>query len=182
MNLLALDLSLTSTGWAAKFEAQSVASGTFCPKAQGVQRLQEGARWIETLVGVYRPSLILLEGYSFGSGVRGSATRAHSTGEFGGVIRLRIYQLGIPMVEIAPAVRAKFAAGKGNAGKDQVLVEAVKRLGYQGHSKDEADALWLLQAGLIRYGQPGAIRPPQAHLAALDSVEWPSDLLLQRAS
>lgn len=169
MNLLALDLSLTSTGWAARHPAdQTEASGTFTPKGTGAPRLHSAHVWLDRLCDVWRPDLVIVEGYSFAS-----PNRAHQLGELGGIVRLRLYQRGFAFVELAPKVRAKLAAGKGNAAKELVLVEAVKRLGYEGASHDEADARWLLQAALIRYGLPGAVRLPASHLAALDGVDWP---------
>lgn len=172
MNLLALDLSLTSTGWAA---AYPVASGTFCPQSRGAQRLADAAAWLDRMLDLYRPELVLLEGYSFGS----RFTRAHALGELGGVVRLGLHRRGVPMLELAPKVRAKLATGKGNAGKEQVLAEAIRRLGYAGHSNDEADALWLLQAALIHYQLPGGpnlprVNLPKAHLDAITDVEWPA--------
>lgn len=178
MNLLALDLSLTSTGWAAQHGAPPVASGTFNPKGTGAPRLHSVVVWLGTLLKVWTPDLVVLEGYSFAS-----PNRAHHIGELGGVVRLQLFQRGFPFVELAPKVRAKLATGKGNAGKDQVLVEAVRRLGYRGHSNDEADALWLLQAALIVYAQPGAVELPRDHRAALGGVDFPfAGALLARAS
>ena len=72
-----------------------------------------------------------------------------------------------------PSCRAKLATGKGNASKDAVLVAAVRRLAYDGHLHDEADALWLLQAALHHYGLPGAVDLPKGHLQALDKLRWP---------
>lgn len=175
MNLLALDLSLTSTGWAAKHGAQPPTWGTFKPKDQGAQRLQGIVTWLDTLLDVWKPEVVLVEGYSFGS----QLSRAHALGELGGVVRLRLFQRAQLVVEVAPKTRAKFATGSGNAGKEQVLVEAVKRLGYIGHSNDEADALWLLQIGLQGYACSEAVRVPSGHMAALDAIEWPT---LRRAS
>ena len=39
----------------------------------------------------------------------------------------------------------KFATGKGNADKSAMIEAARQKLGYQGNSDDEADALWLWQ-------------------------------------
>lgn len=167
MNLLALDLSLTSTGWAATDGRGSVASGTFSPKGKGAGRLQVAVSWLDEWLDNWEPQVTILEGYAF------RAHGAHYAGELGGVIRLRLHQRCKIVVELPPACRAKLATGKGNAGKEQVLVEAVKRLGYDGHSNDEADARWLLQAALIRYRLPGAVTLPQAHLDALTKIEWP---------
>lgn len=49
---------------------------------------------------------------------------------------------------IAPMQRAKYATGKGNAGKDEVLAAAIRKFGYQGSSNDEADALVIAYLGL----------------------------------
>ena len=38
----------------------------------------------------------------------------------------------------------KFATGKGNAGKPQMIQSAKEKLGYTGNDDNEADALWLL--------------------------------------
>lgn len=169
MNVLALDLSLTSTGWAVKHGTDRPTWGTFAPKATGVVRLAAFAAWLDTITTLYRPDLVVLEGYSFGS----RNSRAHALGELGGVVRLRLHQRGIPFVELAPKVRAKLATGKGNAGKDEVLAAAIRRLAYDGHSNDEADARWLLEAALQAYLMPGAVKLPASHGFALLGVDWP---------
>lgn len=173
MNLLALDLSLTSTGWAAKHTDHRVASGTFCPNTLGVERLAAFDGWLGRMLDIWTPDLVVLEGYSFAS----QNSRAHSIGELGGVVKLQLHRRRQRFVECPPAVRAKLATGKGNAGKEQVLVEAVRRLGYDGHSNDEADALWLLHAALVRYGSAAAVVLPKAHREALASIEWPVEPL-----
>lgn len=37
----------------------------------------------------------------------------------------------------------KFATGKGNASKDQMILAAKEKLGYTGDNHNEADALWI---------------------------------------
>lgn len=39
----------------------------------------------------------------------------------------------------------KFATGKGNAGKPQMVEAAQKKLEYEGNDDNEADALWILK-------------------------------------
>lgn len=175
MNLLALDLSLAATGWAAKYADRPVASGVMHPAFEGAARLESAVNGLEVLLRAYDPDLVVLEGYSFAS-----PNRAHQVGELGGVVRLRLHQLNRATVILAPKVRAKLATGRGNAGKDEVLAEAIRRLGYAGHSTDEADALWLLQAAMIAHLIPGHVRVPKANGEALDGVTWPR--LLARAS
>lgn len=169
MNLLALDLSLTSTGWAANDGNARSKSGTVSFPGRGVARLAAATEWVDSMLSGWEPRLVVIEGYAFGR-----PQQASHIGELGGVVRLHLYRQRVPFVELPPACRAKLATGKGNAGKEQVLVEAVRRLGYQGHSNDEADALWLLQAALITYRQGGAVQLPQAHLDALKKIEWPA--------
>lgn len=165
MNVLALDLSLTCIGWASNGET----SGTHEPVGRGVHRLGGVLNWLDRMLLDTQADMVVLEGYSYAS--RGRAIV--SLGELGGVVRLHLHQRGVPVVEVPPSCRAKLATGKGNAQKDAVLVEAVRRLGYQGHAHDEADALWLLQAALVHYGLPGAAELPKAHRDALAKVSWP---------
>ena len=56
----------------------------------------------------------------------------------------------------SPGEIKKFATGKGNAGKDQMLAAAKSRLDYQGHSHDEADAIWILKLSENDYGAANA--------------------------
>lgn len=162
---IAFDLSLTCTGWCSGLE-----TGTLVPPKgadRGVPRLQ----WIRTqvleLVEKEEAQLVVLEGYSFAS--RGRAII--SLGELGGVIRCALADAGISFVDVAPSCRALFAAGKGNASKEQVLAQAIRRLGYAGHSHDEADALWLWTMAHARdRGEPLTATQQRA----LAAVDWPA--------
>lgn len=169
MNVLALDLSLTAIGWAERYGGIQM-SGSFAPRYRGVERLADVAEWLDGRLGVPGMyGMVVLEGYSFAS--KGRAVV--SMGELGGVVRLWLYDHAQPFAEIPPSCRAKLATGKGNASKDAVLVEAVKRLAYPGSDHNEADALWLLQAALHHYQLPGRVELPKAHLDGLTKIVWP---------
>lgn len=109
------------------------------------------------------------------------AARAHGIGRTGmlhGVIRLALadaVDTGFvqAVVFVPPASLKRYATGKGNAGKPQVMAEAIRRLDYQGSDDNEADALWLRQLGLARYAPDLAVAVPQTHLRALDGIAWP---------
>lgn len=166
---LALDLSLTASGW-----ARGESAGVLSPPSQsliGPRRLA----WIrdQVLELAHGVDLIAIEGYALGS-ARG-ASRSHATGELGGVVRLAIWEASIPFVVVPPASLKKYATGKGNSGKPEVLAAAIRRLGYLGHDDNEADALWLLQMARARYGLPGAIVVPAGHRAALEAIDWPEN-------
>lgn len=167
MRVLALDLSLSSTGVA---NVDGSTTRWVPPKSVGgMDRLhwftqQLGHAWV-----VQRHDVVVIEGYSFGTARQ--ASHAHALGELGGVIRLTLWRNQVPYVDVPPASLKKYATGKGRAKKELVLVEAVKRLGYEGSSNDEADALWLRAMALDAYGEP-VVAMPAVNRSAIDAVQW----------
>lgn len=168
MRVLALDLSLTSTGVA-------LPDGTvqrLTTPLRGCERLahlrNSVARLCVDEVGRPKADLVVVEEYAFSR----AAAHSHELGELGGVIRLWLHESLIPWCPIGPSTLKKFATGKGNASKEDMLVAAVKRLGYDGSSNDEADALWLRAAALDAYGIP-LVEMPKAQRDALGKVDWP---------
>jgi Holliday junction resolvasome RuvABC endonuclease subunit len=178
MRVVALDPSLACTGVA---DSALPKPFTISPPAglTGPGRLY----WIQkrVLQAVEGADLVAIEGYA-----HGAKNQAHQLGELGGVIRLTLWCLKIRYVDAAPAHRMRIATGKGLAKKEAVLAAAIHRLGYQGHSFDEADALWLLQLALHQYGLQGAVPLPKSHLEATgrSKTEWPTreQLAEQKAS
>ena len=83
-----------------------------------------------------------MEGYSFAS----RHSQAHSIGELGGVIRLLLWESGIPYVLIPPTCRAKFATGKGNASKNEVVSAVSARTGivWSNPGADDKCDAWIL--------------------------------------
>lgn len=164
MKICAFDLSLTCTGY-----ADADGSGVLVPpaaKSRGVERLQ----WIRdaVLLRAAGADVVVLEGYSFASQGRAIV----SLGELGGVVRCALADAGIRWTEIAPASRAMFATGKGNAAKPEVFAAAIRELSYRGNSLDETDALWLYRMALERY-EPGSIRLNEKRRQAMGKVSWP---------
>lgn len=88
-----------------------------------------------------RPSLVIVEGYSYGS--KGQAVI--DLGEFGGILRAALVDR-FRVIEVAPTVVKKFATTKGNAGKELVIGSMTKRFGCVFDNSDQYDALalWLL--------------------------------------
>ncbi len=165
LQVVAFDLSLTCTGW-----ADASGCGVLVPPAtvnRGIPRLL----WIRAAIldRAAGAQLVVLEGYSFAS--RGRAIV--SLGELGGVIRCALADSGLASVDVPPSCRALFATGKGNASKEQVLAEAIRQLGYMGHSHDEADALWLRRMALEHYGLATITTGYQRKLKALAKIDWP---------
>lgn len=175
--VVAFDLSLTSTGVADRNGTRRIR-----PKTTGCERLAEIRDAVLLACHPHvtldeqiwcvggrcdtRPDLVVLEGYSYGS-----PNQAHPIGEMGGVVRLALFEAGIRFEVVPPAVIKTYATGKGNASKDDVLLAAVRRLGYEGASKDEADALWLYALAMDAMGAP-VVTVPANHRKALRSLAW----------
>lgn len=163
MKIVALDLSLTATGYAVTGGRHGVLEP---PKPLGgIRRLQ----WIRDAIlhlsfGV---DVTVIEGYAFAA----HASHAHELGELGGVVRCALADRKRTYVDIPPANLKLFACGKGNAKKDEVLADAIRRLGYAGHSKDEADALWLLEMAAAYYDERDL---PETKQRALAKIPWPT--------
>ena len=131
--VLALDLSLTSTGVASD-------EGTFTIKTSetGAERLAYIRDEVRKAVFRYVPEVVAIEGYAYAR-----ANQAHQIGELGGVVRLLLHDMGIDTLIVPPASIKKWATGKGNADKDTMLEVAIREFAFEGHGNDEADA-WLL--------------------------------------
>ncbi|MFC4373330.1 hypothetical protein ACFO5K_04375 [Nocardia halotolerans] len=80
---------------------------------------------------------------------------------------------GVPILPVAPNIRAKYATGKGNASKDEVLAAAVRRYPLLDiNSNDTADAVILMAIGRRLIGDPIDDLPAK-HLEALATLEIP---------
>jgi Holliday junction resolvasome RuvABC endonuclease subunit len=131
----------------------------------------ERLRWIRDSVLDFTDldALVVVEGPSFGS--RGNAV--HQLGGLWWLITEALDRRGCLLAVASPQTRAKYATGRGNAGKDEVLAAAVRRFtAFMVVSNDEADALILCAMGCDRLGMPIAPMPAE-HRKALNAVDWP---------
>ena len=172
--ILGLDLSLTSTGIVLVDENGSIAVRRLQPKIRGLDRLDFIAQTVATTTSPvlgYGVGLVVLEGPAFGA--KGSAY--HQLAGLWWLVRHRLWNLEIPVAEASPSEVKKYATGKGNAGKDEVLAAAVRRfpdIAADQLNNDIADALWLAAMGARHLGQP-IDDVPQVNRTALDKVQWP---------
>lgn len=164
-NVVGLDLSLTSTGLCVEGDAITISTSV-----KGVERLRSIAREVMLRVMPLQGPAVCIEGYSFGS----RNSQAHAIGELGGVIRLNLWELDIPYVEIPPTCRAKFATGKGNAAKNEVVSAISARTGiiWSGKGADDMCDAWILEEmGRCYFGRE-RFDWPQVNRSALDKVDW----------
>lgn len=139
------DLSLTKSGLA--LGDGSLLTITPLPALKGYARLRPMAQAILERIGK-RHRLIVIEGYDPHPLGALALVRA---AELGGIIRAGLTELRVPFLDCPPSTLKKFATGKGNASKDDVLV-AAELAGARPQTSDEADAYWLRRIGLELLG------------------------------
>lgn len=165
VNILALDLSLTSTGYCHGGE-----TGVIAVDETGPARLSKIRKEVENLVNGFSIDIIAIEGYSFSS----RNSQAHSIGELGGVIRLLLWELDKPVIVIPPTCRAKFATGKGNASKNEVIssISAKTGLVWQNPGADDKCDAWVMEEMVLCQLGKSRFNWPATHAAALEKVDW----------
>jgi len=162
---LGIDPSLTSLGISMSGQTVSIRR-----ESTGPQRLVEIRDNVMHVVRHNKIDCVAIEHYSYAS----RNSQAHSIGELGGVLRVALYEEGIPTVEIPPTCRAKFATGKGNAGKSEVVSAISARTGIVwngGDGTDRCDA-WVLEEMLRFQLGMSVIDWPKSHTDALEKVDW----------
>lgn len=188
--VLGLDLSLTSTGRAT---VPNPADGTPTTRVIGSDAAGDAYpdRWVrlvtmtdrilwpsdehpltEAIDPAHEPDLVVVEGPSYGSSAQKSASIHDRAGLWWHLVGT-LYDRGTPVAVVAPTTRAKWATGRGNAGKSEVAV-AVARLWphHDARTDDEWDALALATMGAQWLQWDGI--PSRAHQAlTLAAVTWP---------
>lgn len=163
--ILGLDLSLTSTGYCHNGEAGCISVNVF-----GAERLRNIAGEIGNIVVGNKIEAVAIEGYAFAA----RHSQAHSIGELGGVVRVTLLSMDIPFVVVPPTCRAKFATGKGNAGKSEVIssISAITGIVWKGgHADDMCDA-WVLEEMVLAKLGYAKFKWSEISLSALEKIDW----------
>ena len=160
MRILALDLSLTATGWCC-----DGVTGVIKPKTRGWERMNQIT---SAILDLHQDAdIVVLEGYSYGSQGR-AIVQIHGLGE---IVRFKLWKAEVPYADVPPSTLKKFATGKGNAGKDEMISCAIRKFGFEGADNNEADAYLLWQMAQDFYC--GGTTLTQYQMNALAKVEWP---------
>lgn len=176
--VIGIDLSLSSTGLAFVdpdiYETQLIK-----PRA----RLDGHARlsWLVGAIGEHTQGagLVVVEGPSYGSA---AAQRGHH--ERAGLWWMVTHQLwlwDVPCAIAPPACLKRYATGRGNAKKEDVLIAVIRRYPAFIGNNDAADALVLAAMGADWLGR-AVTDMPKTHRAALDGVAWPTTLEVPNAA
>lgn len=170
MLIAGLDLSTKRVGMATH-SGELVSITAHAGAADPYRRLHELGREIERAFRLRppMPDLVVIEDYSLGSPGRISLIRL---GEVGGVVRTRLFELGVDCRFVPPASLKKFATGHGNADKTRMVDRAIE-LGARGSvNDDEADAFHLRRMGLAAHGLLGHLSPEELSAIADCGVAW----------
>jgi len=185
LTIVGLDLSLTSTG-VAEVYLKDGAAGTeseikvssYGTKGKDTATLVErhdrlkllATRIVNQVIDT-KPDLILVESPAFNSRNGHPHDRSglwwlvvHSLAER----RFRVVEVPIQSVK-------KYATGKGNASKDEILIAMTRRYAaVEFKNNDESDALALAGIGAAHLGHH-LVELPKKNLESLDSVRWGED-------
>jgi Holliday junction resolvasome RuvABC endonuclease subunit len=165
MRFIGLDLSLTSTGYSINGD-----TGIIKTNAKGPERLSIVSHRILDLLADNSIDVAIIEGYSFAS----RNSQAHSIGELGGAVRMRLWEFNFPFVDVPPTCRAKFATGKGNAGKTEVIssISAKTGLMFEGAGADDECDAWILEQMGLTYVGESTQHWTKEQISALEKVDW----------
>jgi crossover junction endodeoxyribonuclease RuvC len=166
LKVVGVDPSLTATGIATREHSATI---SIKPSGDELHRLRRIV--IEVAEVCFGADLVLLEGLSFGNHTGKAAER----GALHWMLRDRLDRDQVPVAIVPPTTRARYATGKGNAGKDAVMIACVQRIPIMVTNNNEADAVVLLAMGLDHLGAP-LVAMPAHHRAALSGVAWPAAL------
>ncbi|WP_064442604.1 hypothetical protein [Hoyosella altamirensis] len=176
MIYVGLDLSLTSTGVAIitkdgifprRIQSKGKKTDSWATRYQRLTMLAG-----EIADCVPPRSVVAVESPSYASNV--SASQHDRSGLWWLVYRQLMLNKQCTIVPVAPTVRAKYATGKGNAGKDAVLAAVVRRytqVDTDINGNDVADAVVLAAIAARLWGDPVEDALPRTHLDALTKLE-----------
>lgn len=176
MRIVGLDLSLASTGIAVARTAEdafdySVDRVVTKPYGDDLRARHYRLSQIKApvLSWCFGADLVVVEGLAYAS------KSPHATERAGlwWLVVSSLLRREVPVAVVAPTARAKYATGKGNAGKDAVLAAVVRRYPQvEVTGNDEADAVVLAAMGARHLGQP-IDHLPTTHTDAMAKVAWP---------
>lgn len=149
MKFVGIDLSLASTGVCVlDDEGNLLESHAIKTKPRGQSMLRRFERYDEIIdricdlgVGNDGYCTAAIEGYSYGNHIKGLGPLI----ECGGLLRMKmlIHPLVLESTEVPPSCVKKWATGKGNATKQQIILDIACRYGVEFRIDDEADAFCL---------------------------------------
>lgn len=177
--VVGLDLSMTATGVA--LVDRMLGARTLLEKSKGTRaddiptrraRLRDLADRI--LAHTAGADLVAIEQPAYS---QAAGAGSHDRSGLWWLVVDGLVDAGLPVVQVSPSSRPTYATGKGNAGKDAVIIAVTRRYwGVDVTDNNEADALVLAAMGARLMGRPIEDSLPQSHLRAMDKLALPAGL------
>lgn len=184
--VVGLDLSLTSTGIAiTESDGSPRCLRTVGSKPPKVATLS--SRWLRlgdlarNIVLEVPPDtdLVLIEQPAYS---KSAESGSHDRSGLWWIVVTELLNLGHAVVEVPSTCRQTYATGKGNASKDAVLAETVRRYPtWPVSGNDTADALVICAMGRDHLGE-ALVELPQLYRRGLDKIVWPALIIPAKAS
>ena len=148
MSILGIDPSLTATGFSYRSDGDRAVTGRIVPKdLRGQHRLSFVRERFAALLDKVAPTLVVYEGYAMNT----KFGRLGDLGELGGVLKMEMYDTGIPHLLVPPSNLKLFVTGhgggRGKEGKELMMRTLAKHRRRLFTSNDEADAYGLMLMG-----------------------------------
>ena len=105
----------------------------------------------EVMLRLVKDDVICIEGFSYGSKGAGVSTQYG----IGWLIRAELIKNGYTYYEVSPSSVKKFATGKGNTKKDEMVLPIYKRWGFEHSSDNVRDAYVLAHIARATEHQEG---------------------------
>lgn len=174
MKAVGLDLSLASTGIAvivdggAHTETIKLRAGL-----TGVRRLDALRSHLREFV--HGAHLVAVEGAAYNQ--QGGQQGHHERAGLWWLMAWTLYRAEIPLAVIGPTQIKKYATGKGNAKKAEVVGAVARRYpAVTCATDDEADALVLAAMAARKLGHPIDGSLPNTQVEAMARAQWPHNL------
>lgn len=103
------------------------------------QRFMDIAK--QVLGWISERDIVCIEGFSYGSKGKGLSTQYG----IGWLIRAELIRNGYSYIDVPPSSLKKFATGKGNTKKDEMVLPIYKKWGFEHSSDNVRDAFVLAQ-------------------------------------
>ena len=136
MSILALDIA-TKTGWCCGEYGGAWDFSVKRDESKDTRLLRFKAQLIETCI-LMKPSLVVFERLS-GRHVNSIIVQA----EMHGAMKVTLAEYGFNYRAFSASEIKKFATGKGNAGKPQMIQACIDKLNITPIDDNHADAIWL---------------------------------------
>lgn len=174
--IVGIDPSLTSTGVAVIDPAAGIQLHRIQSNGRKTATLQERDHRLHDLANriythVVGADLVVIESPAYSN----SLGSMHDRSGLWWLLVRHLHADHVLVLEVPPTTRAKYACGRGNAGKDEVLAAVIRRYpAVEVTGNDVADALTLAAIGARLTGWPLEPTLPQASLTSLTKLHLPT--------